>query len=142
LAAAGRLLPFCPEVAGGLPIPRGNANIQGVDGETVTFGVRSTADGFDVLNAKARVMTGAGLDVTDAYVHGAYLGLELAQRHGIKTAILKAYSPACGRHQIYDGTFSRTLKRGAGVFAAILMRNGLTVYSDKDVERDPSLLEF
>lgn len=140
LAAQGRLMPFCPEVAGGLPIPRGDSSIQKFDGEKVTFKVRSDANGFDVLDHHARVVSSEEVDGTAEYVRGAYMGLEVVKRYGIKTAILKAYSPACGSKEIYDGTFTLTLKPGVGVFAALLMRNGVTVYSDQDVEKDPSLL--
>ena len=42
LRDAGRLVPFCPEVAGGLPVPRAAAEI--IDG-----------DGDDVLAGRARV---------------------------------------------------------------------------------------
>ena len=49
--------------------------------------------------------------------------------------MLKARSPSCGCHQVYDGTFSRTLRAGEGVTAAALRAAGIDVRSDEDVER-------
>lgn len=132
LVSRGRLLPFCAEVAGGLSIPRGDASIQAFDGQRVLFREPSGVDGHDVLEGKAKVVTSDGVDVTEEYVRGAQMGLALVKRHGIKTAILKAFSPSCGCHQIYDGTFTLTLKPGQGVLAALLSRNGVAVYSNED----------
>jgi len=132
LAAEGKLLPFCAEVAGGLSIPRGDASIQALDGERVLFREPSEVDGHDVLDGRARVVTSDEVDVTDEYVRGAQMGLELVKHYGIKTAVLKAFSPSCGSQKIYDGTFTLTLKPGQGVLAALLARNGVTVYSNEE----------
>lgn len=128
LAAEGRVIPFCPEAAGGLSIPRPEAEIMGEDGHAV-------------LDGEAQVVSIEEVDVTPEYVRGAELGLALARKYGIKRAILKAYSPACGSRQIYDGTFSLTLKPGQGVFAALLARNGITIYSENDLDSIPELTD-
>ena len=141
LAAAGRLLPFCAEVSGGLAIPRGDASIQAFDGTQVLFKQRSDADGHDVLDDRARVVTKEGQDVTAEYLRGAEMGLALAKEYDIKTAILKAYSPSCGSQKIYDGTFTLTLKPGQGVLAALLTRNGITVYSDEELAKTPQIID-
>jgi uncharacterized protein YbbK (DUF523 family) len=47
--------------------------------------------------------------------------------------VLKARSPSCGAHQVYDGTFSRTLRPGVGVTAAALRAAGIDVVSEEDV---------
>ena len=130
LVAEGRALPFCAEVAGGLAIPRGDASIQAFDGEKVLFQQASNLDGHDVLDGRAKVVTKDGVDVTEEYVCGAEVGLAVVKKYGIKIALLKAYSPSCGSQQIYDGTFTLTLKSGQGVLAALLSRNGVTVYSE------------
>jgi uncharacterized protein YbbK (DUF523 family) len=114
LRATHRLVPVCPEVAGGLPTPRDAAEIQ-PDG-----GVR----------------TCAGVDVTDAYARGAAHATRLATAVGATTAVLKARSPSCGCREVYDGSFSRTLVDGGGVTARALRDAGLTVLSEEDVERD------
>jgi len=117
----GRLVPFCPEVAGGLKIPRPPAQI--VNG-----------DGLDVLENKARVQTSTGEDVTQAFVTGAQAALELTRTHGIKIAILKAKSPSCGSDCIYDGTFENRLVPGIGVTTAVLRENGVDIFSELEIE--------
>ena len=110
------LIAVCPEEFGGLPTPRPPAEIVGGDGE-------------DVLAGTAKVMTAAGEDVTDAYLRGAHQTLGIAQSHGATRVILKARSPSCGCGNIYDGTFSSTLKAGDGVTVALLKRHGIAVIS-------------
>ena len=122
LLAEGRALLVCPEVAGGLPIPRPASEVDG-------------GDGGDVLDGHARVVDERGADVTDAFVRGAARAVEVARRHGATLAILKARSPSCGCGQTYDGTFTGTLRTGDGVTAAALKREGLRVASDEDIVR-------
>jgi uncharacterized protein YbbK (DUF523 family) len=121
LADAARLVPICPEVVGGLATPRAAAEIVG-------------GDGADVADGAARVMTAAGDDVSDAYRRGAAAAVELARAVGATRAVLKARSPSCGAVEVYDGTFTRTLRRGAGVTAAALRAAGIEVVSDEDLE--------
>jgi uncharacterized protein YbbK (DUF523 family) len=78
-----RVIPICPEAAGGLPTPRPAAEL-GPDG---------------------RVRTGAGEDVTDAYERGAAAAVALARALGAEHAVLKARSPSCG----CDGVTTRAL---------------------------------
>jgi uncharacterized protein YbbK (DUF523 family) len=120
LAARYWLVPVCPEVVGGLPTPRAAAEI--VDG-----------DGAAVLDGRARVVTADGVDVTDEYRRGAEEAVTLAIAVEAREAILKARSPSCGSTRIYDGTFSRTQRDGAGVTAAALRRAGLRVRSDEEL---------
>lgn len=112
LAADHRLVPVCPEVAGGLATPRVAAERQ--------------PDG--------RVMSADGSDVTDAYRRGAMHAVDLARSVGAQRAVLKARSPSCGCSTIYDGTFTRTLTSGAGVTAEALREAGLEVCSEEDLE--------
>lgn len=88
-------------------------------------------DGFDVLDGTARVIDSEGNDVTQQFIDGAYRALNVAQTIGATTAILKKNSPSCGSNFIYDGSFSGNRKKGVGVTAALLIRNGLLV-SDED----------
>jgi uncharacterized protein YbbK (DUF523 family) len=120
LVAEGRAVLVCPEVDGGLGTPRPAAEIEG-------------GDGSDVVAGRARVVTGEGVDVTDAYLKGARRALAAARDAGATTAILKARSPSCGSGSIYDGTFSRTLGAGDGVTAALLRAEGIEVLSDEEV---------
>lgn len=118
LAALGRVLPLCPEVAGGLPTPRPPAEIVG-------------GSGGDVLDGRARVLTAAGEDVTEAYIRGAEIALALVRRYGIRLAVMKARSPSCSPSGIYDGTHSRRLIPGEGVTVALLRREGVRVVSEE-----------
>jgi uncharacterized protein YbbK (DUF523 family) len=107
-----RLVPICPETMGGLPTPRPAAELQ--------------PDG--------RVVNARGDDVTDAYRRGAEATVAVASTMGITDAVLKARSPSCGCHEIYDGTFSRTTVSGEGVTASALRAAGVRVRSEEDVE--------
>jgi uncharacterized protein YbbK (DUF523 family) len=121
LVAAGRAVPVCPEVAGGLGIPRPEAEIQG-------------GDGADVIDGRSRVVNVDGDDVTENYLAGARLAAAAAHRAGSRVAILKARSPSCGCGVIYDGSFSGAKRAGDGVTAAVLKREGVSVVTDEDVE--------
>ena len=46
---------------------------------------------------------------------------------------------ACGSQFIYDGTFNGRRKPGAGVAAALLRENGITVFSEQQL---PQLLAW
>ena len=120
LVAEGRAVLVCPEEDGGLGTPRPAAEIQG-------------GDGSDVLAGRARVVTKAGVDVTEQYLAGARIALDRARAAGATAAILKARSPSCGKGCIYDGTFSRRPVTGDGVTAALLQQHGIVVLSDEDV---------
>lgn len=95
--AGRRVVPICPEVLGGLPVPRPAAEIEG-------------GGGREVLSGAARIRTGAGADVTDAFLRGAEEAARLARAFGAREALLKARSPSCG---------------AAGVAAELLARAGL-----------------
>src|SRR2546423_9217481 len=112
LADRARLVPVCPEVVGGLSTPRPAAELQ--------------PDG--------RVANESGADVAAAYRRGAAHAVRVAQAIGASDAVLKARSPSCGCHQVYDGTFSRRLVDGEGVTAAALRAAGLAVCSEEDLE--------
>ena len=129
LAARGRVVPLCPEVAGGLPTPRPPAEIVGGDGRAV-----SPSNGGAVLDGQARVLTRDGDDVSAAFVAGAQVALEMAQRFGIKTAIMQTRSPSCGHCQIHDGSFDGRLVDGQGVAAALLTRHGVRVLSPNEFQ--------
>lgn len=99
----------CPEVLGGLSTPRTPAEIVG-----------------------DRVLTKDGEDVTEAFYKGAEKALEAAEKYNVDMAILKANSPSCGCGKVYDGTFSKTLVEGDGVFAKMLKEKNIKVYNEND----------
>jgi len=117
----GRLVPICPEVAGGLSVPRPAAEIQG-------------AGGHAVLSGSARVVTSEGADVTDAFLAGARAGLEASLRDGARVAVLKEGSPSCGSKEIYDGAFRGKRKTGVGVTAALLAERQVRVFNEHELE--------
>lgn len=116
----GRVVPLCPEVAGGLPTPRAPAEIHG-------------GQGAQVLDGQLPVLTVEGEDVTAAFVDGAEQALALVAQHGIRLALLKARSPSCGNRENYDGSFSGTKVAGEGVTAAALRRAGVQVFNEEEL---------
>lgn len=113
LAERYELVPVCPEVLGGLSVPRPPCERSG-----------------------GRVLSNdpEGLkDVTEAFVSGAEKCLEIAKAEGISFAVLKAKSPSCGSDNIYDGTFSHTVIPGDGVTAEMLKANGIRVITEEDL---------
>ena len=123
----GRLVTICPEMAGGLPVPRPPAEIS--DG----------AFGLDVLEGRARVVEVTGADVTAPFIAGAARALALAKEEGCAYALLIDGSPSCGSVAIYDGSFSGTKQSGQGVTAALLRQAGIAVFSPADIDALDSL---
>ena len=105
------LIPFCPEVEGGLPTPRIPSEIY-----------------------KGRVINKEGKDVTKQFKEGAELALNICKYLQIKVAILKDQSPSCGSKEIHDGRFSGRLIKGKGITATLLEQSGIKVYSENEIE--------
>ena len=124
----GRIVPFCPEVAGGLSVPRAPAEIQAGTGD-------------DVLHGTARVVDREGRDVTAAFVSGAEGAVAEASRHGVRLAVLKQNSPSCGNLFIYDGTFTGARREGRGVAAAALTEAGVRVFSENEIAAAKTYLD-
>ncbi|MDO1581226.1 DUF523 domain-containing protein [Rhizobium oryzicola] len=118
----GRLVPFCPEMAGGMGVPRPPAKIEkGMNGD-------------DVLAGRARVLELTGGDVTAAFVAGANKALAFAKENGCASAMLIDGSPSCGSLAIYDGNFAGIKHAGHGVMAALLKQNGIAVFAPSQIE--------
>ncbi|APX74775.1 Uncharacterized conserved protein [Achromobacter insolitus] len=115
----GRVVVVCPEMAGGMPVPRPPAEIE------------PAADAAAVLAGRARVVAVSGEDVTAPFVQGAQAALATARKHAIGIAVLKEGSPSCGSGYVYDGHFAGRRQPGVGVTAALLARAGLCVFSEK-----------
>ena len=125
--ADGRVVPLCPEVAGGLPTPRAAAEIPG-------------GQGAEVLDGTAAVITTEGEDVSAQFLDGARQALALVLKHGIRVAVLKANSPSCGNLLTYDGSFSGVKVSGEGVTAALLKRHGVQVFSELELPQAAAAL--
>ena len=107
----GRLLPVCPEVDGGLPVPRTDAQRVG-----------------------DQVVTRDGRDVTREYRKGAEIALKQALQEDVLCAVLKEKSPSCGSRRVYDGTFEGTLIEGQGLTTQLLREAGVRVYSEEELD--------
>lgn len=105
------VIPICPEVLGGLPVPRVPCEVVG-----------------------GRVKSRDGLDVTKEFLDGAEKSLSLCKKYGVRTAILQSRSPSCGCGEIYDGTFKKQLIQGDGVTTKRLKENGIAVYDVEEIE--------
>lgn len=113
LVEQGRAVPVCPEVLGGLSVPR---------------------DPIELLGGRAICRTGR--DVTSEFRDGAQAALALARKHGCRRAILKARSPSCGCGTIYDGSFTGVLIPGDGMLASLLKLNGFCVCTELGLPED------
>ncbi len=111
-----RIIPVCPEVLGGLSVPRPRAEIINGQGE-------------DVLSGQVRVIDISGRDLTASFVTGAQKVLELALKNKISFALLTDDSPSCGSSYIYNGRFDGTRIPGMGVTACMLKPNGLKIFN-------------
>ena len=103
------LIPVCPEVEGGLPIPRTPCEIIG-----------------------DKVISKDGEDKTANYLLGA--SKVLARNQKVKYALLKEYSPSCGVHYIHNGKFDNGLVEGQGKTTSLLSKHDIKVFSENDIE--------
>lgn len=105
-----QVISVCPEVDGGLPIPRIPCEI--VDG----------------------IVTDKQGQSKDAeFRAGAELGLKKALEEKVDLAILQSRSPSCGVKEIYDGSFTGRLIDGQGIFAKLLIEKGIKVIDAADI---------
>lgn len=106
-----KIYSLCPEVSGGLNIPRDPCEIKD----------------NDVINNK-------GISCKREYEQGAKNALKLCQDENIKIAILKENSPSCGSNYIYDGNFNNKLIPGLGITANLFKQNNIKVFNEKQLE--------
>ena len=104
------VIPVCPEVMGGLPIPRLSSEIVN--------GVVTASD---------------GRSVDEEFRKGAQIGLVMAKEKEVDLVILQSRSPSCGVNQVYDGTFSGNKIEGRGIFAQLLTENGYKIIDVEDL---------
>ena len=105
------VIPVCPEVTGGRPVPR-----------------------IPVELKNGRAINRDGEDVTEFFQKGVKLTMEKMQ--DIDLAILQPRSPSCGCKQIYDGSFTKTLIAGKGMFAQALAETGIPMMDGDDVPEE------
>lgn len=105
------VLPVCPEVAGGLPVPRKPVEIVG-----------------------GSVRDADGKSYDSVFQLGIAKTLESIEGQDVELAILQSRSPSCGLKQIYDGTFSGQKVAGSGLFAQALQAKGYQVVDAEDIK--------
>ena len=105
------VVPVCPEVLGGLPVPRIPAELR---------------DGM--------AWNEEGKSVDAEFKRGVELTLAALEEEDIELAVLQSRSPTCGVKQIYDGTFTGTLVEGQGLLAKALMEKGYRVIDAGDIQ--------
>lgn len=103
----GKAIPLCPEILGGLSVPR------------------QPCEMFENI-----IIDKNGIEYTEQFEKGANVIVELAQQLKVKEAILKSNSPSCGFGRIYDGTFSKKLIQGNGITAEALNNIGVKIYNE------------
>ena len=105
------VIPVCPEVTGGMPVPRVPVELK-----------------------NGRAINRNGEDVTEFFQKGVKLTMEKMQ--DIDLAILQPRSPSCGCKQIYDGSFTKTMIEGKGMFAQALEKAGIPMMDGDDVPEE------
>ena len=106
------VIPVCPEVMGGLLIPRIPSEIR-----------------------EGIVVNREGAIVDREFREGARRTLDKALREQPDLIILQSRSPSCGVKQHYDGTFSGTLTEGPGITAELLIEQGFSVVDVEDFKK-------
>lgn len=106
------IVPVCPEVFGGLDIPREPNEITG-----------------------GRAISKSGRDFTAQYIDGAEKTLYIANECNAVYALLKEKSPSCGKGYIYDGSFTKKLVNGNGITADMLLNNGVLVFGESEIKK-------
>lgn len=110
---------FCPE-DDAFGTPRATPDIHG-------------GNGFDVLDGRAKVFSETGEDWTDQLLESARAMLAMARQSDVRLAVLTDISAACGSQVIFLGPRSeRRYQAGQGVCAALLIRHGVKVVSQRD----------
>ena len=113
------IFPICPEVDGGMIVPR-------IPCEIISINPLVIENEY-------------GIDTLDFFKSGAINSLDICKQNDIEIALLKSKSPSCGNDKIYDGTFSGILIDGKGITANTLNHNGIKIFNENQIEE---LYEF
>jgi len=109
-AADFRLTPVCPECMAGMGVPRAPIHLTG--------------PGEDVLAGEAAVKDGRGRDRTAELIAGSEACVQALRRARVEAVVLKERSPSCGLFLTPVGTHRDRPGTGAGVFGAMVRREG------------------
>ncbi len=107
--AGKEVVPVCPEILV-MPAPRPPVELQ---------------------NGKA--IDCRGQDVDALYREGVRQTVARIEAENVDLVILKARSPTCGVHEIYDGTFTGKRIPGEGLLAGELRKRGYRVIDESEI---------
>ena len=105
------IVPICPEVFGGMKIPREPSEIFGNS-----------------------VLSKSGKNVTFYFNEGTHKVINIVNFKHVTKAILMDRSPSCGVHKVYDGTFQNRLVPGLGYTAKMLKQKGVRLYTIDEID--------
>ncbi len=103
------LVIVCPEVMGGLSIPR----------------IPSEIINDEVINKEK-------INVNKEFNKGKDIVLDLVKKYDIKKALLKDGSPSCGSTYIYDGTFTKKRIKSLGITSRCLKELNIKIYTENN----------
>lgn len=106
------IVPVCPEVFGGLKIPRDPAELK-----------------------NGRAYNKNGKDVTNFYINGIDKIIGICRYFHVQKAILTEKSPACGVHKIHNGRFNGGLVDGEGLLTTALKRLNIEVFTIEEAQK-------
>jgi len=102
---------LCPEVLGGLSIPRERCEIRNLE-----------------------VVSETGVNHQRAFEQGAKKVLEYVLAQDIDVVVFKENSPSCGSQFVYDGSFQGIKVPGMGVTTRLLRKHGIVVLNENQWE--------
>lgn len=123
LAGFHELIPVCPEVLGGLGIPRSPVELR-----------------------QGRVLDSTGKDWTPSLRQGVDSVMKMVDEIRPDLCILQQRSPSCGHGLIYDGTFTGRLAKGEGLLSRALLDRHIPILpgdqlDSLQVARDGSIVD-
>lgn len=116
LSVRWTLVPVCPEVLGGLGIPRPQCRFTG-------------GDGVGVLEGMARIVDRTGRDRTAHFVRGGEEVERVVRLVTPRLIVFKEGSPSCGVRRV---DIEGTKQPGCGVTVALLRRQGFSILTEED----------
>ncbi len=110
------VVPVCPEVLGGLGIPRPSCRFVG-------------GDGARVLQGTAEIMDRTGRDCTSFFVRGAQEVERIVLLVAPRLIVFKEGSPSCGVRRV---DIEGTKQAGCGVATALVRRHDIPILTEED----------
>jgi uncharacterized protein YbbK (DUF523 family) len=118
------VVPVCPEILGGLGIPRPPCRFVG-------------GDGAALLRGAARLLDKTGMDRTSSFLRAANETLRVVELVSPAVILFKEGSPSCGIRRVdIEGSW----QSGCGVVTAMLRDSGFAIISEDDSLPDWSAL--